>query len=62
MKPSHDVRKINVGSYRFNGYKLKKDRDNNIIDHREYIPQPGYWKTRAISVPDNYNQISHNKN
>jgi len=53
MKPSHDVRQINLGTGRFSGYKLKRDLEKNIIDNRNFIPQPGYWKTRAISPPDN---------
>lgn len=62
MEPSFDVRKINVGSYRFNGYKLKRDLDNNIIETRNLDPQPGHWKTRALSAPDNYTQYPYREN
>jgi hypothetical protein len=59
MKPSHDVKNINVGSYRFNGYKLKRDLDKNIVDDSTKPPQPDTWRGRAISPPDNYTQYPY---
>jgi len=52
MSEGLDVKHIQTRSYRFSGYKLKRDENNNIIvsDHRIY--QPEYWKTRAISLPE----------
>ena len=57
MAASHDVKNINIGSYRFNGYKLKRDENHNIIRNFQDVHHPEYWKTRALSAPDNIKQI-----
>jgi hypothetical protein len=51
-QPSHDVKKIKSRSYRFSGYKFKKDLDNNIVQKFPFESQPEYWKTRAINEGD----------
>jgi len=48
MTPSHNVKEISTGSYRFSGYQLPKDRNGNIIITNHKVYQPEYWKTRAV--------------
>lgn len=52
MSGSHDVKDFQTRSYRFSGYRLTRDLNNNIIrsNHKNYEPE--YWKTRAISRPE----------
>ena len=55
-KPSHDVNLVKTRSYRFSGYKLNRDHDNNIIQPPSGDPmlEPERWKTRSISTRDTY--------
>jgi len=49
MPETIDEKNIDSKSYRFSGYKLKRDRNNNIILEQRPVYQPEYWKTRATS-------------
>jgi hypothetical protein len=54
---SHDVTKVKTHAYRFSGYKMNRDLDHNIIGGNDIKPQPGYYSTRALSLPDNIHPI-----
>ena len=51
MSEGHDTIDIRTRSYRFSGYKLNRDRDNNVISLTPKSYQPEYWKTRAFTGP-----------
>ena len=53
MSEGHDLKNVRTRSYRFSGYKLPRDSNNNIIipSDKLYSPQPEYWRTRAITLP-----------
>jgi hypothetical protein len=53
MKPSHDVKKFRTRSYRFSGYNLKRDRNNNIYDALPPTPTTPYGNLtdRATATP-----------
>ena len=49
--PSHDVNKIRTRSYRFSGYQLKRDRNNNIVEPMPKHPTTPYPRRTANATP-----------
>ena len=56
-KESHSLTGITTRDDRFSGYKLPRDKDNNIIMPLQESHQPEFWKTRALSYPTNLIEI-----
>ena len=56
-KHTHSLTGVITRDDRFTGYQLPRDRDNNIIMPLKEVNQPEYWKTRAMSFPDNLTEV-----